>query len=107
MTGQTFAELSARPPWSWNGSYVHTGQGWFNGPCPSQAIHDCRPPWLDAPVPEVPEPATSLMLAVSSSTAEATACRSLVGSTAKNGFTFSMAAARPTALLVTGVRQGR
>jgi hypothetical protein len=63
MTGQTFAELSARPPWSWNGSYVHTGQGWFNGPCPSQAIHDCRPPWLDAPTPPVPEPATSLMLA--------------------------------------------
>jgi hypothetical protein len=63
MTGPTFAELSARPPWSWGGSYVHTGQGWFNGPCPSQAIHDCRPPWLDAPVPEVPEPATSLLLA--------------------------------------------
>jgi hypothetical protein len=62
MPGPSFAELSARPPWAWDGSQSR-GQEWFNGPCPSQAIHDCRPPWLDAPVPEVPEPATSLMLA--------------------------------------------
>lgn len=63
--GPSFSDLSAPTlPWAWNGPYFHTGKGWFGGPCPSQVIHDCRPPWLDAPTPPVPEPSTLLMLAL-------------------------------------------